>query len=481
MELYKTTVPLKFDMKKKGSLEKAMSSYLPARADDVTSSVESPFFTDLRGLVLKQPDLLYALSIFVSEGVNKNKDAFLRSVLADIYTSARNKFVDFEHDETGDNSDGMNPEEYQIVGHIYDSQLSIQRTGEKIPDYDVFTAEDGRWFDKESKWRDEPLDIIVAWVLYKFQYPELADLIVESTDDPGFGVSMEILFSDYKFRIGGTFDATESFDFDGNTTGATEIRKGSGPLADQLKKNWDKGIRTWNNMPVVRILGGHIFFSGMAITQNKANARSWNLSVASLAEKFIEKEKTNEDKKELMGLIQAVASKSKGFDLSLCRIVDGEPDCDCLSLAISSQIDEIMTEIVQLNKETAMANEIDIENLMTKVESLTNELNETMAAIKKRKDVNPKTGEHKYGDVKFADEKNNKYPIDTAEHIRAAWNYIHHAHNAGKYSPEEVTSIKSKIASAWRSKIDKDGPPSAKEKSKASETDVICPICQSSI
>ena len=52
MELYKTTIPLKFDMKKKGSLEKAVSSYLPAKADDSTSSIESPFFADLRGFVL---------------------------------------------------------------------------------------------------------------------------------------------------------------------------------------------------------------------------------------------------------------------------------------------------------------------------------------------------------------------------------------------------------------------------------------------
>ena len=29
-------------------------------------------------------------------------------------------------------------------------------------------------------------------------------------------------------------------------------------------------------------------------------------------------------------------------------------------------------------------------------------------------------GEHKYGDVKFADPENGKYPIDTEEHIRAA-------------------------------------------------------------
>ena len=41
--------------------------------------------------------------------------------------------------------------------------------------------------------------------------------------------------------------------------------------------------------------------------------------------------------------------------------------------------------------------------------------------INRRDDVNPKEGEREYGDVKFADTTNNKYPIDTPEHVRAAW------------------------------------------------------------
>ncbi|GAB4019803.1 hypothetical protein GCM10028808_58750 [Spirosoma migulaei] len=37
--------------------------------------------------------------------------------------------------------------------------------------------------------------------------------------------------------------------------------------------------------------------------------------------------------------------------------------------------------------------------------------------------VTPTEGEHKYGDVEFADRTNKKYPIDTPEHVRAAWSY----------------------------------------------------------
>ena len=68
--------------------------------------------------------------------------------------------------------------------------------------------------------------------------------------------------------------------------------------------------------------------------------------------------------------------------------------------------------------------------------------------IDRRKDVNPDEGERKYGDVKFADPINNKYPIDTPEHIRAAWSYINHKDNAAKYDRDEVKTIKDRIKRA---------------------------------
>jgi rubrerythrin len=79
-----------------------------------------------------------------------------------------------------------------------------------------------------------------------------------------------------------------------------------------------------------------------------------------------------------------------------------------------------------------------------------------------------------YGDVKYADpgyqsDKQKRYPIDTEEHIRAAWNYIHKAKNAAKYSGDQASQIKSHIVSAWKEKIDKGGPPAAVAK-EASET-----------
>lgn len=68
--------------------------------------------------------------------------------------------------------------------------------------------------------------------------------------------------------------------------------------------------------------------------------------------------------------------------------------------------------------------------------------------IHRREDVDPERGEKEYGDVEFADPVNNKYPIDTEEHVRAAWSYINKESNAAKYRAEEVDRIKTRIKRA---------------------------------
>jgi hypothetical protein len=71
-----------------------------------------------------------------------------------------------------------------------------------------------------------------------------------------------------------------------------------------------------------------------------------------------------------------------------------------------------------------------------------------MTKIERREDVNPKEGVREYGNVEFADPVNHKYPIDTAEHVRAAWSYINHKDNAAKYDADEVKTIKNRIKRA---------------------------------
>jgi hypothetical protein len=78
------------------------------------------------------------------------------------------------------------------------------------------------------------------------------------------------------------------------------------------------------------------------------------------------------------------------------------------------------------------------------IECMTN----STKSIERRDDTKPKYGEHKYGDVKFADATNKKYPIDTPEHVRAAWNYINHKDNAAKYDAGEAELIKTRIKKA---------------------------------
>ena len=68
--------------------------------------------------------------------------------------------------------------------------------------------------------------------------------------------------------------------------------------------------------------------------------------------------------------------------------------------------------------------------------------------ISRRDDVDPSEGEREYGDVTFADPTNKKYPIDTEEHVRAAWSYINKKSNAAMYDADEVDAIKGRIKRA---------------------------------
>lgn len=72
----------------------------------------------------------------------------------------------------------------------------------------------------------------------------------------------------------------------------------------------------------------------------------------------------------------------------------------------------------------------------------------------RRKDVSDadkKRAEKEYGDVKYADEANKKYPIDTDEHIRAALSYWGMPKNRSKYSSEEQKKIGGRIRAAAKS------------------------------
>lgn len=64
----------------------------------------------------------------------------------------------------------------------------------------------------------------------------------------------------------------------------------------------------------------------------------------------------------------------------------------------------------------------------------------------------------------FADEKNRRYPIDTEDQVRAAWDYINRPANAAKYNAEDLKLVKGRVEAAWKEKVSKDGPPAAADK-----------------
>lgn len=68
--------------------------------------------------------------------------------------------------------------------------------------------------------------------------------------------------------------------------------------------------------------------------------------------------------------------------------------------------------------------------------------------VNKRDDLRPGEGEHTYGDVEFADPTNKTYPIDTPEHVRAAWSDINQHDNAAKYDAADLKTIKDRIKRA---------------------------------
>lgn len=332
-KFYRTSLDVSIQKSESDSFTKAIGNY--AKAD-------SGMFGDLRGIIEKQPDLLYGLSILVSEGANANDDGFLREQLIDIFKTPRHKFVDYEHDVDA-TSVYKNPSRYKVVGHIYDSVLSVQDTGELIDDSFV-VKEDGKWFAADSGFRDKALDIVVAWVIYKFQYPELAQLVedkFENNDNKAFGVSMEVLFTDYKYRVG-DFDAGESFDFNATSIGCIEAKYGD-PLFNKLEAAWKKRQK-YDGKKITRILGGDMFFSGMAITGNRANKRSINLSIASIAKNFSEHEQEKEQD-DLVNIIKAVSNKDANKDLGACELIDGVPVCGCTKASIEEKIDLLVSNI----------------------------------------------------------------------------------------------------------------------------------------
>ena len=171
----------------------------------------------------------------------------------------------------------------------------------------------------------------------------------------------------------------------------------------------------------------------------------------------------------LKGLIE---SGMDGYDYAQGENWDAQQGAQVLSEVIalmSGELDEPEDRALLSSVEDSLITFIQHEkqerdDLATQADDAPDPEDSAMMKVAARTDINPKEGTNQYGKVTFADAKNKKYPIDTAEHIRAAWSYIHQDKNRSQYSVADAQTIEDKIAAAWRSKIDKAGPPAAQKK-----------------
>lgn len=194
----------------------------------------------------KQKDLLYVKFLLVSSGFNNNWDKFLALELLKSWKSPRNKQINWKHDAE------------KIIGHIQNSVLSYNRTRLTEEEIDQFLR-----MEEPPKGQ---YDIYCSGVIYKVACPFFAAKVLESVsasakrgDSNYLSVSMEVLFTNWYYEVGGQIfgrEMTDRFDYMRSTH--TE----------------------YNGQPVYRVLK-NLVFSGCGITPRPANFRSELIAAAS--------------------------------------------------------------------------------------------------------------------------------------------------------------------------------------------------------
>lgn len=239
----------------------------------------------------KQNDLQYIRSILVSAGTNKNGAHFMASEMLNAHNTVVNKAIDIEHDEE------------RVIGHIYECAF-LHKDGEQFDPSQVLAeaAENGSNLD------DLDIDIVVAGVIHKMRFPELADEI----SDGDWKVSMECYFKDFDIKIGDTIitrQEAQMLGYDPNEL--------VGNFVKITANNKELGVHT-----AARVLRG-ITFSGMGIVKNPANPHSIILETADVKEQKekntavidlqqIEELRNREVAEEETGSLNAVKAEASG-------------------------------------------------------------------------------------------------------------------------------------------------------------------------
>jgi hypothetical protein len=195
----------------------------------------------------KQMDLLYFSAIYVSTGTNLNNAHFLPSELIAAEGTIVSKALDVEHKES------------DIIGHIYDC-VFVDEKGNKLDTSDLASLEYSELNNKE-------MHIVIAGVVYKNRFPNLANEINEGK----WKVSMEAYYKDYDLKIGDLIVSRKEAEALGFTSKDDSI---IGKMAKVIKK----GIEVASGN-IARVLKG-IYFSGCGIVEKPANPPSVILETA---------------------------------------------------------------------------------------------------------------------------------------------------------------------------------------------------------
>ena len=192
----------------------------------------------------KTTDLMFFSGIFVSSGENLNHAFFMPSELIKAVPSINNKAIDIEHKED------------QIVGHIFSNAL-INRKGATLSIEDLGSLD-------ETELNKMDIDVVIAGIIYKSRFPELAKEISDSK----WKLSMETYFQDYDVKIDNIIMSRKEAEALGF------VNSWMGKLAKVIKNG--KELSSGSVSRVLRSL----LFSGCGVVKNPANPRSVVLETA---------------------------------------------------------------------------------------------------------------------------------------------------------------------------------------------------------
>jgi phage head maturation protease len=78
-----------------------------------------------------------------------------------------------------------------------------------------------------------------------------------------------------------------------------------------------------------------------------------------------------------------------------------------------------------------------------------------------------------FADPGYQPDGAKRYPLDSEDHIRAAWAYIHQRDNADRYTEAQLAHIKARIVAAWQEEVDPAGPPGTGIGGKAAAAETL--------